>query len=342
MNSNELKSIVFTGKGFEYFKLCIANLFLSVITLGIYSAWATVRNTQYLYGHTSADNHAFQYHAKPIQILIGRLIAFALLIAYLFLSSISPALNLVLLLVIMIFAPFIIVRSIKFRMQMTSYRNIRFNFTGKVGDAFLVFLLYPFLSVFTLYLAFPLVLKKQKEYFFNNVHYGPKAFKAELETGVFYKIFAICFAIYAGFLLIFGAIFFQQFLSGEIYITGGLGLLYIPVILVSVISAAVYRAMLWKHIAQNVEVSDVATFDTNITVSGLTKLYVTNILLFIFTFGIAGPWVVIRTQRYLCEHTQYATTPEIEVLVAEKNKESSALGDEAAGAFDIDAGGSFI
>jgi hypothetical protein len=34
----------FTGSGGEYFRIWIVNLLLSIVTLGIYSAWATVRN----------------------------------------------------------------------------------------------------------------------------------------------------------------------------------------------------------------------------------------------------------------------------------------------------------
>ncbi len=37
----------FTGEGSEYFRIWIVNVFLSVITLGIYSAWAKVRRMRY-------------------------------------------------------------------------------------------------------------------------------------------------------------------------------------------------------------------------------------------------------------------------------------------------------
>ena len=33
----------FTGSGSEYFRIWIVNLFLSIVTLGVYSAWAKVR-----------------------------------------------------------------------------------------------------------------------------------------------------------------------------------------------------------------------------------------------------------------------------------------------------------
>ena len=49
----------FTGSGGEYFRIWIVNLLLSVLTLGIYSAWAKVRRLRYFYGHTSVDGGAF-------------------------------------------------------------------------------------------------------------------------------------------------------------------------------------------------------------------------------------------------------------------------------------------
>src|SRR3954471_6399831 len=47
---------IFSGKGGEYFKIWIVNILLSIVTLGIYSAWAKVRNKQYFYGNTQLAN----------------------------------------------------------------------------------------------------------------------------------------------------------------------------------------------------------------------------------------------------------------------------------------------
>ncbi|HCM06310.1 MAG TPA: DUF898 domain-containing protein, partial [Oceanospirillales bacterium] len=59
--------IKFTGKSGEYFKLWFVNMFLSIVTLGIYSAWAKVRDAQYLYGHTQVDGQSFRFLATPMQ-----------------------------------------------------------------------------------------------------------------------------------------------------------------------------------------------------------------------------------------------------------------------------------
>lgn len=68
-------TVQFSGRGAEFFGIWIVNVLLTIVTLGIYSAWAKVRTTQYFYGHTKVDGHSFRYLATPIQILKGRIIA---------------------------------------------------------------------------------------------------------------------------------------------------------------------------------------------------------------------------------------------------------------------------
>src|SRR6201992_900386 len=72
----------FTGTGGEYFGIWIVNLLLTVITFGIYSAWAKVRRLQYFYRHTELAGSSFDFHGSPRRILIGRVIAFLMLVGY--------------------------------------------------------------------------------------------------------------------------------------------------------------------------------------------------------------------------------------------------------------------
>lgn len=53
----------FRGNASEFFGIWIVNLLLSVLTLGIYSAWAKVRTKRYFYGNTFVDDSAFEYRA---------------------------------------------------------------------------------------------------------------------------------------------------------------------------------------------------------------------------------------------------------------------------------------
>src|SRR5262245_54813734 len=75
-----LERFSFTGSGGEYFRIWIVNMLLSILTLGIYSAWAKVRRLRYFYGNTHLAGSAFEYHGRPIAILKGRLLAFGVLL----------------------------------------------------------------------------------------------------------------------------------------------------------------------------------------------------------------------------------------------------------------------
>jgi uncharacterized membrane protein YjgN (DUF898 family) len=56
----------FTGRSGEYFRIWVVSLFLSVVTLGIYSAWGKVRKKRYLYSHTELDGTGFEFRATPL------------------------------------------------------------------------------------------------------------------------------------------------------------------------------------------------------------------------------------------------------------------------------------
>ena len=79
----------FLGTGSEYFRIWIVNLLLTIVTLGIYSAWAKVRRLKYMYRNTQIADSSFDYHGSPIAILKGRLMALVLLIAYNFSFQLS-------------------------------------------------------------------------------------------------------------------------------------------------------------------------------------------------------------------------------------------------------------
>ena len=80
----------FEGSGGEYFKIWIVNLALSIVTLGIFSAWAKVRSKRYFYGNTYLGEHNFDYHAEPLRILLGRAVAVVVLLIYSLASTFFP------------------------------------------------------------------------------------------------------------------------------------------------------------------------------------------------------------------------------------------------------------
>ncbi len=129
----------FTGKTGEYFRIWIVNILLTIVTLGIYSAWAKVRNHRYFYGNTILDGSAFEYTADPIKILRGRIIAVAILIAYQSAGLVSTSASIIAFALLMVIMPAMIVLALRFRMRYTSWRNIPFGFVPNFKTAYMLF-----------------------------------------------------------------------------------------------------------------------------------------------------------------------------------------------------------
>src|SRR5512143_1182141 len=102
----------FRGDEREYFRIWIVNLALTILTLGIYSAWAKVRTERYFYANTRVAGTPFEYLARPLPILKGRIIAFTLFTSYILASRFSLKLQLALLVLILLVSPWLIVRGL--------------------------------------------------------------------------------------------------------------------------------------------------------------------------------------------------------------------------------------
>ena len=146
-----MESLRFTGTGSEYFKIWIVNVLLTIITLGLYYPWAKVRNRRYFYANSTLADRNFEYHATGKQLFIGFLIAMVFFIIYNVIAQVSPQGSVLLLLVLFIAIPWLIWRSLMFNMRVTSFSNVYFSFTGKLGQAYLNFFVYPLFLIIAFY-----------------------------------------------------------------------------------------------------------------------------------------------------------------------------------------------
>jgi len=137
--------VEFKGNGFEFFKIWIVNVLLTIVTLSIYAPWAKVRTKRYFYGNTVIDNSSFEYHATGKQIFLGRLVAVAALIAINLIQYIHLFAAIAASVVIFLLLPWVIWRSLKFNARMSSYRNVRFGFSGTASRIYYIALLLPIL-----------------------------------------------------------------------------------------------------------------------------------------------------------------------------------------------------
>lgn len=128
-------SLDFTGTGAEYFRIWIVNLLLMVITLGIYSAWAKVRREKFFHQHTLLAASNFDYHGMPASILRGRLLALMLL-GLTQADFLGPIATIGAWVALLALLPWLMQRSLRFRLANTSYRGMRLSFDGTVAQAY--------------------------------------------------------------------------------------------------------------------------------------------------------------------------------------------------------------
>ncbi len=195
-NGNQkITTIIFKGKAREYFGIWIVNLLLSLVTLGVYSAWAKVRRKKYFHNNTLIDNVGFDYHANPIAILKGRIIALILFALYVYGKGSSSILAGILVLLFFVFFPWLIVRGSIFNSRNTSHRGLRFDFVGTVNKAARVFIGLPMLTIFTLGLIWPYIAHEKSQFLMSNHRFGLSQFDMRRVVKGFYKIYLIVFLL---------------------------------------------------------------------------------------------------------------------------------------------------
>ncbi|MEZ5416316.1 MAG: YjgN family protein [Vicinamibacterales bacterium] len=337
------RSFRFTGTGAEYFRIWIVNLLLSVVTLGIYSAWAKVRRLRYFYGHTSVDGSAFGYHAPPIAILKGRLIAYAVIALLAILSEFAPLLASVVYFPLLMVMPIILVRAFRFRAANSSYRGIRFGFDGLESEAYAVFLFLPLLVPFTLGLAYPYVAKRQREFFVGESRHGRSQFGLELPTGQVYRIYlvagiAIAAMLGVGLVVAFGAAMGDTSRAGDEITPGprflaAVALLYAGIGATVVAVRTAFENLVWNHTRL-----DVHRFESRLRARDMVWLYASNIVLIVVTLGLAVPWARVRMAHYRARSLTLLPGGPLETSAMDGQDGDSATGAELSDAMDFDFG----
>jgi uncharacterized membrane protein YjgN (DUF898 family) len=196
----------FTGNGGEYFGIWIVNVILSIVTLGIYSAWAKVRRLQYFHRHTQVAGSSFDFHGRPIDILKGRAIAFGAYAAYIGLTKVSAVAALILALLLFIVIPFFVYKSLRFRLHNTSWRQVRFKFLGKVPGAYGAFFGWPIAMMVSMYTLAPLAHHQMNTYTLGNSALGTTVANFKASVGDFYKVYLKTFGLFLLYIFAVGAL----------------------------------------------------------------------------------------------------------------------------------------
>lgn len=335
---------VFTGSGSEYFRIWIVNLLLTIVTLGIYSAWAKVRKTRYFYDCTQLAGSSFEYHGNPMAILKGRIVAVAMIAGYQIAARMSIVAGLLVAAVLALASPWLVWKSTQFKLYNSSFRGIRFGFRGSARQAYSAFLLFPVLALVTLYLLLPLAHQRIKKFQHSESRFGDTYFSFHGGVGSFYKTYLIGFLIalagIAALGIAFGGSIAAMFAAGGIKHAGpkamaSLGFFIIALYLWMFMLVPVFLVMIQKLIWNRTRLGE-HQFKTDMTWGRTAFIMVTNIVGIVLTLGLFTPFAQIRTMRYRIESMSVLAGENLDSFIADKQAEVSATGEGVADLLDFD------
>jgi uncharacterized membrane protein YjgN (DUF898 family) len=352
----------FTGSGKEYFRIWIVNLFLTVATLGIYSAWAKVRRLQYFDRNTELAGAVFDFRGDPKAILRGRLLAVAMLAAYHYAFGFSVTFGVTVIAWLLLALPFLLRGALRYRLHNTQYRGLYFDFTGTKGGAYraylppaLAFLLPSTLLAVDrsgrstavaslLYLGFPLMYGVMKGYQQRHLQFGCAASTYSVAARRFYKpyfvagLFMIGLMVGAGILVAIVVAALPKHDGPASYwftflpLVFSLVFAYLAYLLMGPYTQARIGNLVWSNTAfPGLEIR------STMSARAFARLQTVNVLLTLLTFGLYRPFAVVKVYRFRLANLSLHCPAGLEqVVAAGAQQRRGATGDGVADFFDLD------
>jgi uncharacterized membrane protein YjgN (DUF898 family) len=339
-----LHRFAFAGTARAYFGIWTVNLLLTVLTLGVYSPWALVRARRWFHGSTLLDGVAFGYHARPAQILKGRLIALAALAAYAVAATFYPWFDLVGTLVILpAVVPWIVVRALRFRRRVASHRHLRFGFTGTMREAFEVHVVLLVTTVLTAGLLYPHMLHRRRRYLVEHTHFGQTRFWFTGRSSGFYRPFLCVLGVAIALaVIVAGGVFASGIdlwpLLTDAETENARAVVSVAALAAALLVAYSYVSTRIENYAWNNTRLGTDRFAMDLAFGRMLWLYVTNLLAIVASLGLMIPWAQVRLARYRLSRLSLRTVAGLDRHVAAGPETVSAAGQELGATFDVDMG----
>lgn len=170
----------FSGRRGEFLKMLVAGSLYQIPTFGFYRFWLITKLRRHLWANTQIEGESFEYTGTAKELLIGFLIALAILaplyIAYFIISfaleeqAAFASLPLILLLYVLLhFGSY---RARKYRATRTVFRGVRFWMKGAGWAYAFRAVLWDIATLFTLGLALPWAMASLERYRMRHTYFG--------------------------------------------------------------------------------------------------------------------------------------------------------------------------
>ena len=358
-------SFEFRGRTGEYFWIWIVNALLTIATVGIYSPWAKVRTKRYFYGSAFLADANFEYHARPLSILLARAVVLLLVVVGgAIAAAYSAAADARYTLFLFLLLPWALVRGFSFNARNSSYRGLRFSFARRYGEAYFalfglpIFLFAALLCLFWLgggvddsfgsagvvaaiaFVAFlPYFVFRYYRFKVANHALGRTRFVFAQSPKPYY------FALLAALLSLLAATFVLAVIllpAAGASPDGGAFVFSFVLSPLFIFALSVPRAMLFKAFWAGVQTENGARIECDISIIGFAgRILTINFFASLLSFGLLHPWTQVRKARYIAAHLRLvAPSAAIDSLRLGETETIGALGEEwdAVEGFDFDVG----
>jgi uncharacterized membrane protein YjgN (DUF898 family) len=309
----DVNRLSFHGVGGSLFGIHIVNVFLTIVTLGVFYFWGKARVRRYLWSQTAIAGDRFAFHGTGREMFLGFLKAVLIFAVPLIALSIvynSPSVwgvvralaYFLAYLIGAVFYPLAIVGARRYRLSRSSWRGIRFSFRGSGKEFIRLFFVQSLLTGVTLGLWYPVFDTKRYAFLTSNSWFGNRRFDFD---GSSFQLF-------------------KSFLLALILTPFTLGLCWFWYV-------AKKRRFFWGHTTFGA-----ARYQYAATGGAILLLMLLNLIIIVATLGLGWPWAKVRSARFLARNLTLVGPLELE-SIQQDAQAASATGEGLAGL--LDAGG---
>jgi uncharacterized membrane protein YjgN (DUF898 family) len=304
--------LVFHGRGASLLGIHVVNVFLTLLTLGVYYFWAKARVRRYLFAQTSFEGDRFAFHGLGLEMLLGfakAALVFGVPIAALNYAPSVPDLSrraavgasLAAWALAMVCIPVARAGARRYRLSRASWRGIRFSFRGSTGEYVRLFAGGSLLTLLTLGLYYPTFATRTHGFLTRHSYFGTARFDFDGE----------------------GRDLLVDFLYAVLLTLPTLGLAWFWFV-------AAKRRYFWRRTT-----FAGARFTCTMTGGNLLRLRLGNLLLAVFTLGLGWPFATVRNARYVCRHVTLVGVLDL-ASVRQSVRQATATGEGLLGMLEAD------
>jgi uncharacterized membrane protein YjgN (DUF898 family) len=346
------------------FKLTLINFFFGLITLGFYRFWAKTNVRKHIWSSVHINGEPLEYTGTGMELFKGFLVVFGLfLLPYIIAltaatfiqgpeSVIAIFLQFAFFLAIYVLWGFAVYKARKYQLSRTHWRGIRGTLVGSAMTYSLLYFGSLIAKSMSMGWATPVMNTVLAEQITNDMRFGDAAFKFKGRAGPLYPTYALCwllslFAFVAVIVLAvsssslsnyFSTIFDSSATPETIedltaYIIIISVVFFLLFMLIIPMLWAVYSAKEMRTFADYTRFDGVP-FSLNATAWSIIRLTVINLILLIFTLGIAWPFVQQRVVKFVVDRLKLEGLIDID-RIQQSSAKMDSRGEGLADAFDV-------